>query len=228
LHIFFSVVFKSATQRPQVKILIYLDAVESHAWYTYVMAKMSTRDLILDVALVLLNERGESIVTSVDLAHEMNISPGNLYYHFKGKEQVVEELYAQYHARIILALQEIASQAKGDAKETLAALTVISDILQQFKFFSHDLRGIHERYPSLRSSLSKLLDLLHQTIVTLVKLVMDKSDVADSSNGARLLAGNLLYTLLNFGGYDNLIAAEEGTALPSIEEHLYLHFLPFI
>jgi len=151
-----------------------------------------------------------------------------LYYHFKGKEQVVEELYAQYHARIILALQEIASQAKGDAKETLAALTVISDILQQFKFFSHDLRGIHERYPSLRSSLSKLLDLLHQTIVTLVKLVMDKSDVADSSNGARLLAGNLLYTLLNFGGYDNLIAAEEGTALPSIEEHLYLHFLPFI
>ena len=52
------------------------------------MAKMSTRDLILDVALVLLNERGESSVTSVDLANEMNISPGNLYYHFKGKEPV--------------------------------------------------------------------------------------------------------------------------------------------
>ena len=61
--------------------------------YTQRMAKMSTRDLILEVALVLLNERGESIVTSVDLANEMNISPGNLYYHFKGKEQVVEELY---------------------------------------------------------------------------------------------------------------------------------------
>lgn len=40
------------------------------------MAKMRTRDLILEVALVLLNECGESIVTSVDLANEMNISPG--------------------------------------------------------------------------------------------------------------------------------------------------------
>lgn len=192
------------------------------------MAKMSTRELILDVALVLLNERGESIVTSVDLAHEMNISPGNLYYHFKGKEQVVEELYAQYHARVLLALQEITSQAKGDTKETLAALIVISDILQQFKFFSQDLRGIHERYPSLRSSMSKLLNLLHQTLVALVKLVMDKSEVADSSNASRLLAGNLLYTLLNFGGYDTLIAGDGDLVLPSIEEHLYLHFLPFI
>lgn len=190
------------------------------------MAKMRTRDLILDVALVLLNERGESIVTSVDLANEMNISPGNLYYHFKGKEQVVEELYAQFHARVLIALQEITSQARGDTKETLAGLTVVSDILQQFKFISQDIRGIHERYPSLRASLSKLFSLLFQTLVGLVKLVMDKAKVTDSTTASRLLAGNLLYTLVNFGGYDMLIKAEGES--PTIEEHLYLHFLPFI
>jgi len=191
------------------------------------MAKMSTRDLILDVALVLLNERGESIVTSVDLANEMNISPGNLYYHFKGKEQVVEELYAQFHARVILALQEITALARGDSKETLAGLSVISDVLQQFKFISQDLRGIHERYPSLRPSLGKLMSLLTQALTGLVKLVMDKSQVNDSSNAAGLLAANLLYTLLNFGGYDALLEPEQ-VLDSSIEEHLYLHFLPFL
>ena len=190
------------------------------------MAKMSTRDLILDVALVLLNERGESSVTSVDLANEMNISPGNLYYHFKGKEQVVEELYAQYHARVLVALQEITKQARGDTKETLASLTVVSDILQQFKFISQDIRGIHERYQSLRVAMSKLLSLLKQTITGLVKLVMDKSKVTDSSAASKLLAGNLLYTLINFGSYDQLLKDTESPA--SIEEHLYLHFLPFL
>lgn len=190
------------------------------------MAKMSTRDLILDVALVLLNERGESSVTSVDLANEMNISPGNLYYHFKGKEQVVEELYAQYHARVLIALQEITKHAKGDTKETLASMTVISDILQQFKFISQDIRGIHERYPSLRASLSKLLGFLNQTITGLVRLVMDKSKVTDSTNASQLLAGNLLYTLINFGSYDELL--NNSNDKPSIEEHLYLHFLPFL
>ena len=190
------------------------------------MAKMSTRDLILDVALVLLNERGESSVTSVDLANEMNISPGNLYYHFKGKEQVVEELYAQFHARVLIALQEITKQARGDTKETLASLTLVSDILQLFKFISQDLRGLHERYPSLRESMTKLLSFLEKTITGLVCLVMDKSKVTDSSSASKLLAGNLLYTLINFGAYDDLLANTDESA--SIEEHLYLHFLPFL
>ena len=191
------------------------------------MAKMSTRDLILDVALVLLNERGESIVTSVDLANEMNISPGNLYYHFKGKEQVVEELYAQFHARVLVALQEIARQATGDPKETLAGLAVVSDILQQFKFISQDIQGLHERYPSLQSSLRKLLGLLRQTLVALVTLMMDRSKVTESRNASRLLADNLMYTLLHFGAYEELLDDDQQSK-PAIEEHLYLHFLPFI
>jgi len=190
------------------------------------MAKMSTRELILDVALVLLNERGESNVTSVDLANEMNISPGNLYYHFKGKEQVVEELYAQCHARVLISLQEITKQARGDAKETLASLAVVSDVLQQFRFISQDLLGIHERYPSLRDSLAKLMNLLMQTIISLVKLVMDASKVTDSSNASKMLAGNLLYTLIDFGAFDDLLGDARTNA--SIEEHLYLHFLPFL
>ena len=105
-------------------------------------------------------------------------------------------------------------------------MTVISDILQQFKFISQDIRGIHERYPSLREPLSKLLSFLNQTITGLVRLVMDKSKVTDSTNASKLLAGNLLYTLINFGGYDDLLNDQEDR--PSIEEHLYLHFLPFL
>lgn len=192
------------------------------------MAKLSTRDLILDVALVLLNERGESVVTSVDLATEMNISPGNLYYHFKGKEEVVEELYAQFHARLLLALQEITSQAKGDSKETLAALCVVSDILQQFKFISHDITGLNERYPTLRRSLAKILGLLHQSLIALIKLVMEKSKVTNTENVARLLADNIMYTLINYGAYLPMVDSQEQLPKTSIEEHLYLHFLPFI
>ena len=192
------------------------------------MAKISTRDLILDVALVLLNERGESVVTSVDLAAEMNISPGNLYYHFKGKEEVVEELYAQFHARVLLALQEITTQASGDSKETLAALCVVSDILQQFKFISQDITGLNERYPTLRRSLAKILGLLHQSLIAIIKLVLEKSKITNSENISRLLADNVMHTLISYGAYLPLIDPQNQLQETSIEEHLYLHFLPFI
>ena len=56
---------------------------------------MKTAERILLVALTLFNERGERNVTAADIALELDMSPGNLYYHFKGKESIVIALYSQ-------------------------------------------------------------------------------------------------------------------------------------
>ena len=192
------------------------------------MAKIKTRDLILDVALILFNERGESVVTSVDLANEMNISPGNLYYHFKGKEEVVEELYAQFHARVLLTLKEITSQPNESSHEILAGLVVLAQVLQQFKFISQDVHGIHERYTELRQPFKVLFSLIEQSLNVLVSKIIKKSKIVELDNAVSLLSDNLLFTLLNYGSYDDLLDRHDRAQEKSIEEHLYLHILPFI
>ena len=54
---------------------------------------MSTRDRILDGALALFNERGTAAVSTNHIAAAIHISPGNLYYHFRDKEDIISALF---------------------------------------------------------------------------------------------------------------------------------------
>ena len=54
---------------------------------------MKTRDRILHVSLLLFNDEGEAQQTAVDISNALGISPGNLYYHFKGKDAIIRALF---------------------------------------------------------------------------------------------------------------------------------------
>jgi AcrR family transcriptional regulator len=57
-----------------------------------------TRDRVLSAALQLFNERGTASVTTNHVAERAGISPGNLYYWFSDKNEIVRELYAEFVA----------------------------------------------------------------------------------------------------------------------------------
>jgi AcrR family transcriptional regulator len=59
-----------------------------------------TAQRILLVSLELFNNHGEANITSVDIANELDMSPGNLYYHFKGKEEITAALFTMYQDRM--------------------------------------------------------------------------------------------------------------------------------
>lgn len=190
------------------------------------MAKIKTRDLILDVALILFNERGEPLVTSVDLAHEMNISPGNLYYHFKGKEEVIEELYARFHAGLSLLMDDIQEVGELDEDGMLMYLGLVADFFLEYKFISQNTAALCARYENLRRPLSKALNKLHLQLQEFVENMLQTPADERPSSVSVMLANNLLNTLLNLQGSLSLLSDEDQTV--NMREHLYLQLLPFL
>lgn len=57
------------------------------------MAHLKTTERILDTALILFNERGTGAVSTNHIAEAAGISPGNLYYHYSNKEEIIRALF---------------------------------------------------------------------------------------------------------------------------------------
>lgn len=81
---------------------------------------MKTRDKILGVALELFNAEGVGGQSAVDIASAMGISAGHLYYHFKGKPEILAELMAAHRGEIDLVCEAMREAARGEPNlETL-------------------------------------------------------------------------------------------------------------
>jgi AcrR family transcriptional regulator len=73
---------------------------------------MKTRDKILGVALELFNAEGVGGQSAVDIASAMGISAGHLYYHFKGKPEILAELMAAHRGEIDLVCEAMRDAAR--------------------------------------------------------------------------------------------------------------------
>ena len=86
--------------------------------------KNKTRDRIVEASLELFNAQGERSITTNHIAAHLGMSPGNLYYHFRNKQAIIAELFAQYEDRVdaFLRLPEGRALTVGDKTFYLQAL----------------------------------------------------------------------------------------------------------
>lgn len=98
-----------------------------------------TRERIVECAIALFNARGAHSVTTNHIAEELGMSPGNLYYHFRNKQEIIREVFA----RIAERFTAIWNLPEGSGAQEIAALyESVSEIYFSYRFFYLELPSL--------------------------------------------------------------------------------------
>lgn len=116
-----------------------------------------TRERILDASLALFNEFGEPSVTTNHIADELDISPGNLYYHFRSKEEIILILYDRFEIQIKRVLE--APQARTpDLEDMWLYVHLIFESIWEYRFLYRDLDNLLARIDKLNTRFKRIMD----------------------------------------------------------------------
>ncbi len=115
-----------------------------------------TRQRILDAALALFNAQGESNVSTNHIADELEISPGNLYYHYRNKDDIIEQLFQLFEERMDLALTVPEGRAVT-LEDVWLQLHLVFECIWDYRFLYRDIVNILSRNRSLRLRFARIL-----------------------------------------------------------------------
>lgn len=164
---------------------------------------MKTRERILLTSLYLFNTEGEPNVTTVDIANELDISPGNLYYHFKGKEQIIAELYQLLE----LELSEILAAPANEGiniRDAWLYLYVVFEQIYKHRYFYCNLNDILSRYPEINRRFRRLLKAKVGAAQTVTSALQDHGVIEIREEQRLQLSENLGMALTFWLNYEQM------------------------
>jgi len=168
---------------------------------------MKTRDRILECALQLFNQNGEPNVSTMEVANEMGISPGNLYYHFHGKEPLVLGLFERFQNELAPLLDPPAD-AQLEAQDYWLFLHLIVERMAHYRFLFQDLSNLAGRLPKLAKGIRSLLTALKRTLASLLARLKASGQVVSDTQALGQLVEQITMTVLFSLDYQRILDRE--------------------
>jgi AcrR family transcriptional regulator len=170
---------------------------------------MKTKDRILHTSLALFNEEGEADTTTIDIANEMDISPGNLYYHFKGKDEIIAALFQQYEQALSHTLtapiEQPLSADRGQVEDNWYYLYVVMEEMYQYRFLYHNLDNILQRYPDVKRGFKRLIQLKRAALYAICQTLLQQAVIDARDQQLLGLVDNMTLNLTFWFNYSELL-----------------------
>jgi AcrR family transcriptional regulator len=114
-----------------------------------------TAERILEVSLDLFNRFGEPNVSTTLISAELNISPGNLYYHYPAKDELINSLFDRYE-RALADLLHAADNVRN-VEDAWLFFHMLFELIWQYRFLYRDLNDLLSKNRRLETHFQHVL-----------------------------------------------------------------------
>lgn len=163
---------------------------------------MKTKQRIVQGALELFNDQGERSITTNHIAAHLGISPGNLYYHYSNKQEIILAIFQDYTAELLDRFRPFENQ-----NESLALLkhyvNSMFSLMWKYRFFYANLADILAKDDELHAAYLEVQNKLRVNLVAIVESFLElKLIEIERSDTARLVT-NLHFIATGWLGYQS-------------------------
>lgn len=182
---------------------------------------MKTADRILQTARQLFNRLGEHNVAASDIAMELGMSPGNLYYHFKGKDSIHLALFAQLQRELVgllgapLTEPSLFDDTDDDApiERCWLFLTVVLEQMLEYRYLYQNPNDLMRRYPEIDRGVRRLVRLQRAACASIAQQLLAQNDKKPTATSFEPLVEAMNLSLTYWLSYDQLSHPEDSDTL---------------
>jgi AcrR family transcriptional regulator len=159
-----------------------------------------TAERILEVTLDLFNRFGEPNVSTTLISAELNISPGNLYYHYPAKDELINSLFDRYE-RSLNELLHAADNVRN-VEDAWLFFHMLFELIWQYRFLYRDLNDLLSKNRRLETHFQFVLKNKSRAVQSVLDGLARGSAMRIDSREAETVATSMVVVLTYWLSYE--------------------------
>ncbi len=159
-----------------------------------------TAERILEVTLELFNRFGEPNVSTTLISAELNISPGNLYYHYPAKDELINTLFDRYER----ALDELlrAADNVANVEDAWLFFHMLFELIWRYRFLYRDLNDLLSKNRRLETHFQFVLENKSRAVRTVLEGLTRNASARIDRREAEAAASAMVVVLTYWLSYE--------------------------
>ena len=159
-----------------------------------------TAERILEVTLDLFNRFGEPNVSTTLISAEMGISPGNLYYHYPAKDELINSLFAAFERGLNELLQ--AADSVRNVEDAWLFFHMLFELIWRYRFLYRDLNDLLSKNRRLETHFQFVLKNKSRAVAQVLDGLSRASSLRIDRREAEPVASSMVVVLTYWLSYE--------------------------